>query len=180
MSFQNFVDAVGVPCCILSVEETPEGKCGRICICEANQAYREAMGPGYYEGMPYGELVPADNKFEDYCFRAAIRGQRMHAYVEVRAMGCWIDQVMIPLARRDKNTGYCQYIFESTKIPESYRMACLPAEITASVVRSCIMLMGKDDFRESVGNVIAYALEVARAEVGRIMLIDHDEKKAVV
>ena len=44
MSFQNFVDAVGVPCCILSVEETPEGKCGRICICEANQAYREAMG----------------------------------------------------------------------------------------------------------------------------------------
>jgi GGDEF domain-containing protein len=35
---------------------------------------------------------------EYYCYRAAVLKQRMHAYVETRALHCWTDQPIIPLA----------------------------------------------------------------------------------
>lgn len=115
MDFQNFVNTVDMPCCVLSVEKRPDGFVGDIRIICANQAYRNAMGSGYYDGMPYYELVPQDNKFEDFCFRAAILKQRMHAYVEVRAMNAWVDQTLIPLVSEEESIGYCQFIFEFTQ-----------------------------------------------------------------
>ena len=180
MSYQSFVDAVGVPCCVLSVEKTPEGGCGRIRIMESNRAYRELMGPAYYEGMPYEELAPRDNKFEEYCFRAAILRQRMHAYVEVRAMGCWIDQVMIPIGPEGGDVGFCQYVLEMTRMPESGRMAYLPAEVSQAVLRSCITLMGAEDFRLSVGRVLEEMIEVANAMACRIVLVDDEEENVSV
>ncbi len=65
-------DQYKMPCCVMSVEKTPAGTCREIHIIAANEAYKNTMGPKYYDGMPYQELVPQDNKFEDYCFRAAI------------------------------------------------------------------------------------------------------------
>ena len=97
MDFQAFADSVAMPCCVLSVQCTLEHTCGEIRIVCANQPYKETMGPAYYDGMPYYELVPEDKKFEDYCFRSAILGQRMHAYVETAALNCWTDQTIIPL-----------------------------------------------------------------------------------
>ena len=99
---QQFVDCVAMPCCILSVKRTAEGGCGEIRIIAANRPYRLTMGPRYYDGMIYSELVPQDNKFEDHCYRAAILKQRMRAYVETRALRCWTDQTLIPLASRTK------------------------------------------------------------------------------
>ena len=83
---------------ILSVEMTPEGHCGEIRIICANQQYRELMGPAYHDGMLYQELVPQDPKFEDFCFRAAHKNQRMHAYVEAKAFDGWADQAFIALS----------------------------------------------------------------------------------
>ncbi len=45
MDFQPFVDRVGMPCCVMSVEKRPDGSCGEIRIVAANRPYRETMGP---------------------------------------------------------------------------------------------------------------------------------------
>ena len=84
MDYQFFVDYVKMPCCVLSVEKNADGSCGEIRILCANQPYKDTMGPAYYDNMPYYELVPRDNKFEEFCFRAAILKEKMHAYVERR------------------------------------------------------------------------------------------------
>ena len=78
MDYQPFVNSVAVPCCVLSVQKTAAGACGEVRIVCANQSYRDVMGPAYYDNMPYYELVPKDDKFEDYCFRAAI-GKKAYA-----------------------------------------------------------------------------------------------------
>ena len=79
MEFQAFVNTVDMPCCVLSVEKAGEESWGEIRIVVANRAYRDTMGPAYHDNMIYSELVPQDNKFEDYCYRAAVLKQRMHA-----------------------------------------------------------------------------------------------------
>ena len=98
---------IDMPCCVLSVEKTTR----EIRILVANDPYKNTMGSGYYDGMVYLELVPKDNKFEDYCYRAAILKQRMHAYVETKALGAWTDQTLIPLKSERDDIGYCQFIF---------------------------------------------------------------------
>ena len=178
MDFQSFVNAVSMPCCVISVEEKPGGW-GEIRLLCANQPYRDTMGPTYYDGMPYHELVPRDNKFEDFCYRAAILGQRMHAYVETRALNCWTDQTLIPLAHRDGNIGYCQFIFEFTRQAEADRMALVSAGVSEVVIKACIALMGTDDFRGSVGRVLEDLLAFSAANACRVMLVDHDEHMAV-
>ena len=122
MDFQKFVDSVAMPCCVISVEKTGESSWGEIRIVSANHAYKNVMGPAYYDNMLYSELVPQDNKFEDFCYRAAILQQRMHAYVETKALNCWTDQTLIPLSSNQGNIGYCQFIFEFTQGAEAEKI----------------------------------------------------------
>ncbi len=179
VDFQAFTDNVLMPCCVISVEQTAEGGCGEIRIVCANAAYKETMGPAYYDNMIYYELVPQDNKFEDFCFRSAVLGQRMHAYVETKAMDCWTDQTLIPLAEKNGNLNYCQFIFEFTKTGEADRMADVSVETAEAIIRACIVLMGTDNFQESVGNVLEDLMNFSEAEASRIMLVDHRRREAV-
>lgn len=179
MDFQNFVNTVDMPCCVLSVEKRPDGFVGDIRIICANQAYRNAMGSGYYDGMPYYELVPQDNKFEDFCFRAAILKQRMHAYVEVRAMNAWVDQTLIPLVSEEESIGYCQFIFEFTQSGEADRMANVSMDTAETAIEACIKLIGAENIKSSAGDVVELILEASGARACRIVLIDHEEKRAV-
>lgn len=179
MNYQDFVNTVGMPCCVLSVRKLPEGGWGEIRIVVANQAYRDTMGPAYYDNMIYSELVPQDNKFEDYCYRAAVLRQRMHAYVETRALGGWTDQTLIPLSSDSEEVGYCQYIFEFTKGADPDRMAVVPAETAEAVIKACIRLIGTDDLRTGVGDVLKVIMDYSDAAASRIVLIDHGEKRAV-
>jgi len=178
MDYQYFVDCVNMPCCVMSVGKTDEGTVGEIRIVCSNRAYRETMGPAYYDGMPYYELVPQDNKFEDYCFRAAILKQRMHAYVETRALNAWTDQTLIPLESESENLGYCQFIFEFTKGPEAERMATVSVNTAETVIEACIRLMGAEDFKTSIGDVLDVILRASGGKASRILLIDHDRKRA--
>ena len=179
MEFQQFADSVGMPCCVLSVEQTSDGGCGQIRIVCANAAYKEIMGPNYYDDMPYEELVPQDNKFEDFCYRAAILGQRMHAYVETQALGTWTDQTLIPLRSPRQGIGYCQFVFEFTRTAEPERMASVSVGTSALVIKACIDLMSANDFRESVGTVLSDVLSASDAQACRIMLVDHNRREAV-
>ena len=69
--------------CLVRVEEGRTS--GEIRIIAANEAYQKIMGRHYHDGILYTDLVPQDNKFEGYCYRAAILKQNMHAYVEAHA-----------------------------------------------------------------------------------------------
>lgn len=180
MDFQPFVDSVAMPCCVLSVEKTREGTCGEIRIIAANQPYRDTMGPAYYDGMVYSELVPQDNKFEDYCFRSAILKQRMHAYVETKALHCWTDQTLIPLASDREDMGYCQFIFEYTRQAEADRMSSVSINTAGTVISACIKLISAEDFSTSVGDTLDVILEKTGAKAARIMLMDHRSETAVV
>ena len=179
MDFQAFVDTCSVPCAVLSVVKTPEGHCGPIHIVCANQTYKDTMGPAYYDGMAYEELVPKDVKFEDFCFRAAHMNQRMHAYVETVALHCWTDQVMIPLQPQSGNVGYCQFLFEFTETAEAERMAGVSADTAAAVVKASITLLGSDDFVTGVRDVLTDILDASGAFMARIMLIDHEKREAI-
>ena len=180
MDYQSFVNCVEMPCCVLAVHKTEEGTCNEIRILCSNQPYKEVIGPAYYDNMPYYELVPKDNKFEDFCFRAACLKQRMHAYVETRALGGWTDQTLIPLGSDDENIGYCQYIFEFTEGPEADRMASVSASTAVSVVSACIKLIGAENFRENVVSVLEDIVEETGATASDILLVDHDEEEVVV
>ena len=180
MNYQDFVDFVEMPCCVLAVRKAGQGESKDIRIVCANQSYKEVMGAAFYDNMPYHELVPKDNKFEDFCFRSACMGQRMHAYVEARAFGGWIDQTLIPMASDDESTGYCQFIYEFTPKPEVDRMASVSASTALSVVRSCIKLVGAADFRESVVSVLEDVVEETGATASDILILDHDKKEMTV
>lgn len=178
MDYRQFVDCVSMPCCVLSVEKTEEAY-GEIRIVCANEAYRATMGESYYDGMIYSELVPKDNKFEDYCYRAAVLGQKMHAYVVTKALGFWTDQTLVPLQSDRKDIGYCQFIFEFTRDAETDRMAAVSIETARPVIRACIELMRAGDFHASVGGALDVIIREAGAGAARILLIDHMEKSVV-
>ena len=177
MDFQGFIDCVDMPSCVMSVEKLPDGKYGMIRIVCFNAAYREVMGPGVYADMPYYELVPHDKKFEDFCFRAAVLHQRMHAYVEVRGMQCWIDQTMIPLVSDREDMGYCQFIFEKTQYAEAERMASMSVGAAEKVIEACIKLVGSEDIRQSVGDALDVIIAACGAKAARILLVDDELKR---
>ena len=176
MDHQTLVDCVDYPCCVLSVRKTAEGGCGEIRIVVANAPYKKIMGPAYYDNMIYSELVPQDNKFEDYCFRAAILKQKMHAYVETKALNCWTDQTLIPLTSDLEGVGYCQFIFEFTQNADADRMASVSVNAAETVIKACIKLMGASDFQTSVGEVLNIILEASAAHAVRILLVDHKKR----
>ena len=179
MDHQAFVNCVDLPCAVLSVQRTPAGTCGEIRIAVANQAYKDTMGPGYRDGMIYSDLVPQDNKFEDYCFRAAILKQRMHAYVETQAMDCWTDMTLIPMASGPDGLGYCQFIFEFTRQVEAHRMASVSLNTAETVIRACVKLMDSSDFQTNVGDVLKVIMEAAGARASRIMLVDREKRRLI-
>lgn len=179
MDHQAFVDMLASSCAVLSVEREPGGGWGEIRIVRANAAYKAAMGPAYYDGMLYQELVPEDTKFEYFCYCAAILGQPMKAYVEVKALHGWIDQQIVPMKSDDPNLGYCQFLFEFTKVGEADRMISVSPVVSAAVLRAVLTLMGGGDFHTRLKEVLLDILERSGALAGRIMLIDHEKRETV-
>jgi len=166
------------PCAILSVEKKPDGEYGEIRIVYANRGYKELMGADrYYDNMPYHELVPKEVKFERFCYRAAILGQRMRTYVETKALGMWTDFEMIPLTSDSEDIGYCLFIFEFTNGPEAERMANVSMETATIAIQSCIKLLGAEDLKESVSSVLEDIRALSEALSCRVILVDKDKEE---
>lgn len=178
LDFQILTDSFSIPCCVMSVEKTKEGSCGDIRIIASNKEYKETMGPKVYDGMLYHELVPKDNKFEDFCFRSVFDKKRMHAYVEVKAMDCWIDEQVVPLEGGDENAGYCFYFFEMTKNADVERMSSVTINTAEIIIRSILTLMSTEDFRQNVWIVMEDFRRIAEAMACRIILIDEESESA--
>ena len=179
MDYQNFVDQVAMPCCVIAVDKAGNGGYGDIRLIAANAAYKTVMGPAYYDGMLYSELVPQDNKFEDFCYRAAVLGQRMHAYVETRALHTWTDQTLIPLESDREDRGCCQFIFEFTGEADAERMSAVSVGSAKTVIRASLTLLNPADFQTNVSEVLKVILEEADAKAAQILLIDRENRRAV-
>ncbi len=149
MDYQSFVDNIEIAACVLSVQKNPDGTCGEIHILWANEMYKNEM-KGYIPGMIYSDLVPKDNKFEDYCYNAAFNKKRMHAYVHAIALGGWIDQFILPLKSDRDDIGYCFFQFEFTKEAEAERRAGVNVKVANDVVRACIKMKSHENFIASM------------------------------
>ena len=178
MDYQILTDMFSIPCCVMSVEKNTDGNCKEMRIVVSNKQYKETMGPKVHDGMLYNELVPKDNKFEDFCFRCVFERKHMHAYVEAKAMDCWVDEQVLPLDGGDENKGYCFYFFEMTKTAEIDRMSSVKINTAEIIIRSILTLMSTEDFKHNVWIVLEDIRRIAEARSCRIVLINDDEQKA--
>ena len=176
MDYQTMADSIALPCAILSVEKTAEGLCGEIRVVCSNARFKEIAGPACHDGALYQELVPKNLKFEDFCFRSAILGERRHVYVEHKAVGGWIDQQAIPMLPVNDNLGCCQFTFELTPKAEYRRMASVSMDTAEAAIKASITLMGAEDFREGVRTVLNDTMIMSGAHNSRLFLLDHKNR----
>ncbi len=178
MDYQDFVDTVDMPCCVLSVEKVGDSY-GDIRIVCSNTRYKDVMGSAYHDNMLYYELVPKDNKFEDYCYRAAVLGQCMRAYVNTKAFDCWTDQTLIPLSSDRDDTGYCEYTFNLTETAESDRMAAVSMDVANIVLQISMTIIRGDSFKGSLGKVLDIIVDESGAKGCRVIYLDDDKKQVI-
>lgn len=177
MNYQDFVDGFQMAAAVLSVEKKPDDQWGVIRIEKANTLYRQIMGPGYQDGMPYDTLIPKEPIFEDFCYRCAVKKQHLHAYVDTKSMGVWTDGTYIPLSHEEGDKAYLTFFFEFTKAPEAEKMSDISIATAPRVIQTCIKLRGADKFYEAMRQVISDIQEVTDAFCACIILVDDERKK---
>ena len=176
--FQSLVDKCLMPCAVISVERTADGRCGDVRIVCGNKKYKDDMGPAFHDNMLYHELVPQEPTFEDFCFRSAIMGQRAHGYLWTEAHRAWTDLTLLPLVHESDNLGYCLFMVEVTEGQDAERMAGVSADTAAAAVKASVALAGTDDLHEGAKVVLDEILELTGGFSTRITLVDHENKEA--
>lgn len=187
MDFQKVADSYYPMTSILSVEKTPDGKCGEIRIAAGNRKYIEVIEHPKYEvvrGMRmtgdikfipnslYSDYIPKDPNFEDICYRAAVLKEPIHTFVHPGKLDMWFNVFVIPLDYEEGNTYYCAY---STQLSDAARV-CLTSShspgASDEVLRTCIKLHGTKDFSSTLSEVVHDIRELCKAEVCTIMLLN--------
>ena len=177
MDFQGFVNTFSLACAVLSVQEQSNNHCGEIRIVKANDIYREKMGVArYHDGMLYDELVPKDSKFEDFCYRSAIKKQKMHAYVKSSGINCWSDITFLPLSCSDSGLSYCAFFLETTLEPEADRLANVSFETAKQVLKASISLKNSKTLVEGISKVVSDIQEQSEATCCCILTLDKNRK----
>lgn len=178
MDFQGFINTFAVPCAVLSVQKLPDGRCGEIRIVKANDFYKEKMGVvRYHDLMIYSELVPRDSKFEDFCYRAAVLKERLHAYVETKGLNGWTDANFVPLNCEENDLSYCAFFFEFTRNAEPERMSVVSPETASDVIRNCISLRSSKDFDSGIMTVVEDIQRKTKSLCTCILIPDKENKK---
>ncbi len=178
--FQRLADLQEKACSILSVEKGPDGTAGEIRIVRANRAYKEAMGTDrYYDNMPYHELVPKVQRFEDSCYRCAIGHQQLHSYLQTRGSDFWTDQMLIPLRSEREDLGYCMFVMEMSRARNREQLAAVSIHTASTVLKASIALLGTNDLKERVETVLGDIMEFSGAFSVRILLVDHPNRRAI-
>ena len=149
--YSELLSKINMACCVISVERKGEGY-GDIRIAAYNELYKETMQVDDIAGCLYYEIVPKDLKFEDFCFRAAVKKEKMHAYVETRALGGWTDQTLIPLGDDDE-CGYCLFLFRFTKEAEPELRSDVTFNNANFVIKIMMKLRAAANFYEGLDDV---------------------------
>lgn len=178
MDFQGFVNTFSSPCAVLSVKTGVKGHPSEILIVRANDFYKGKMGVARYrDNMPYSQLVPKDNKFENFCYRCAIEKQKLHYYIELRFLRCWLEVTLVPLEGGTDGLGYCAFFLETSQIHNPEKLADVTPENAASIIKTCATLRGADDFYSSINAVTRELQERSGAFCCCIIMLDRRNTK---
>ena len=183
MDFESILSAYKTKTCIMSVENYSDGGYGNIRIAAGNKAHCDdmlkVMHKPFVPDSPYGEYLPQNKNFEDFCYRCAILGEPLHSYVPLFQMGLWLNIFLLPLQSDKENVGYCIYSYDVSPVADPEQMARLSAENSQAVLKSCIKMRGADDLRETLGEVIEDIRQICDSDHCCILLDDKPGRKCI-
>lgn len=178
MNYQTLADSCVAPCAVVSVQITEDARRGDMRIAYGNQAFRDAMGAAYFDGVPCGELLPAESNFEDLCVRSAILGQRVHSYAHDEARDIWVDLTLFPLVREEDDMAHCLLFTEKSENPDPERMASVSMDTAAAAVKASVALLGTDDLKAGVKQILDDIIVRSQGFSARLTLVDDEQRSA--
>lgn len=191
MDFQKYVDGFGAMTCVVSVENLGDGKRGKFRIVTGNKTYIDSIenpAPGaelltrkFTPNQEYTNYLSRDLNFEEYCYKAAVEKKCLNSYATAdRIQGVWFNMVFLPIAYEEGNLCFCTYTMEINFEANLDRMASLPADVTANVIKLCLELRGAKEFNEMMNVVICDLRDMFDADHCCILLMDSFERKCMV
>ena len=191
MDLQKYVDGFGAMTCVVSVENLGNGKRGKFRIVTGNKAYIDSIehpAPGaelltqkFTPNQEYTNYLTRDLNFEEYCYKAAVGKRCLNSYATAeRIQGIWFNMVFLPVAYEEGNLCFCTYTMEINFEANLDRMASLPADVTANVIKICLELRNTKEFNEMMNDVIVDIRNMFDAEHCCILLMDSFERKCTV
>ena len=187
MDFQTIVDSMYAMTCVVSVEKLEGDKHGDIRIVTGNKAYIDSIeNPPENMRMLTDKFIPdslytnyltRDTNFEAACYRAAVEKKCVHSFAHPDRFDVWFNMTFMPLFPDDGNICYCTYTMEINFQAESTAMSSGNAEIASSVLDTCIILRGADDFVKAMGTVVKNIREMCMAQYCCVVMVDKLERK---
>ena len=192
MDFQNIVDSLYIPSCVISVEKRAEGKYGDIRIVACNRKYSdlfrsrlepEIFGNGFDEtgtlipGLRYTEYFQQTINFEDVCYRAAVLKQEVHTYAHIYNVDIWFDIYALPLVYEEANVCYCQYSLDVNEDADSLLDTFNTSRTSSDVLKTCIKLHKANDLKSAMEDVIAQIRQICNAEGCTVLLLNYEEEE---
>ena len=175
MDFKGFLENMQAAACIISVEKKEEGH-GDLRIADANDLFKEAF-PAYRPGMFCSDLIPRDEKYEEYCYWAAVRKEIMHAYVEAPDKSGWIDQTILPIKYETEKEAFCAFVFEYSPALASHKRSRISGDVARDVIRICLKLHQNDDITRSMNEVMGDIRRLCDADSCCLLTIDWEQNR---
>ena len=187
MDYQKFVNGYKPMTCILSVEKTPDGKCGTIRMEAGNPAYissiedpshissSEMLSNKFVPGSEYTRYIPKDLTFEDLCFSAAVLGKPIHTYSRPERYPFWLNVFIMPLESDDPNISYCAYTLELQMTADAELQANLSADAMSDVLSACIKMRGTGERKEVFKEVVEDIRRICDSDQCCILLTDNEK-----
>lgn len=191
MDFKSYCNGFGSMTCVVSVEDLGDGRYGKFRIVEGNDAYISTIehpAPGaamlvdkFIPNAEYTTYMTRDLNFEDFCYRAAVDKKCLHSYAKPERMpGIWFNMTFLPVAYEEGNLRFCTYTMEVNFEADSKRLSNISADVASAVLETCIKLRSRNDFHDSMADVIKDIRELCDAEHCCILLMDHFERSCSV
>ncbi len=190
MDLKKVCDSIAPMTCAVSVEKLPDGGCGKVRIEAGNAAYIgsiEQPVPGtkmlsnkFVPGSEYTDYLTRDLNFEDFCFRAAVNNQTLHAYAHPDRMNVWFNMTFLPIDYREGDKYYLLYIMEINQEANSENMSSVSSEVASSVLDTCIKLRGTNDFKSTIKDVVAGIRDLCDAEHCCILVMNELDRTCYV
>lgn len=184
MNFDEYLNACDSVTCVMSVEKKPDGGYGDIRIVAGNRAYIDSIERNENENADiakekvfvpnslYTKYFPHELNFEDFCYRAAVKKECLHTYVQPERFDFWFNLFFMPLQSDDENIGYCAYTHTITMKADAELMSNIAPDIASSVLQSCIKLYSSSDFQTSIDETVAYIRKLCKANRCCLLITD--------
>lgn len=178
MNFHILADSCLAPCAIVSVQVTEDAHRGAMRIAYGNQAFRDAMGPVYHDGILCDQLLPTESNFEDLCVRSAILGQYVHSYAHDEARDVWMDITLFPMVHERNDIAHCLLFTEKSENPDPERMASVSMDTAAAATKASVALLGTDDLKTAVKQILDDIIVRTGGFSARLTLVDDERRDA--